>query len=80
MTNNVESVIKSVIAEQFAFSESELTHTTHLHEEIGVDSVAFIELAIRLEDAFLIKLNSLDKLKTVGDIMNCVSSEIERTH
>jgi acyl carrier protein len=79
MTDNVESVVKSVIAEQFAYPESELNRATHLHDDIGVDSMAVVELAARLEDAFLVKFGSFEKLETVGDIMNRVSAELKKT-
>ncbi len=78
MTDNVESIVKSVIAEQFAYPENELTRATHLHDDIGVDSMAIVELATRLEDAFPVKFKTFEKLKTVGDIMNCVSSKLGR--
>ena len=78
MTDRVERIVRSVIAEQFAYPESELTPATHLHDDIGMDSMSVVELSARLEDALRIKLKSFENLKTVGDVMNCVSAQLEK--
>lgn len=80
VARDVERIIKSVIAEQFAYPEDEITYTTHLHEDIGMDSAALAEFMIRLEDTLLIKLPPISKLETIGDLMNCISSEAKGVH
>lgn len=77
MSKGVEYIVKSIIAEQFAYPEDDLTLATHLHEEIGVDSMAYIEMLMRLEDRFLIKLDIHKKFQTIEDIVNFISLKVK---
>jgi acyl carrier protein len=78
MRTKVEDIVKSLIADQFAYPQIELTCSTHLYDDIGVDSAAMVELALRLEDIVMVEIRSVHKFETVGDLVDYVSAQIER--
>ena len=67
------ATLKSLIADQFGISESEVTMATSYEDTLGADSVDLVELSMSMEDA--LGLDEFDEeevagLKTVGDTVN----------
>ena len=54
--------------------EAKITSEAKLKEDLGIDSLDAVELAMAIEEAFDIKIDDEDlkKLITVQDIVNCV--------
>ncbi len=58
------------------FQKTKITPETHLHKELGLDSIGILALVFRFEESFNIDIAQLGleidvaKLKTVGDIVN----------
>lgn len=73
------ATLKSLIADQFGISESEVTMATSYEDTLGADSVDLVELSMSMEDAF--GLDEFDEeevagLKTVGDTVNFLVSKL----
>ncbi|MBR4870213.1 MAG: acyl carrier protein [Oscillospiraceae bacterium] len=73
------ATLKSLIADQFGISESEVTMATSYEDTLGADSVDLVELSMSMEDAF--GLEEFDEeevagLKTVGDTVNFLVSKL----
>lgn len=51
-----------------------ITPATRLQEDIGVDSIDLVELAINLEHRFHIEITDaeMESMRTVQDILSCV--------
>ncbi|MDO7854052.1 acyl carrier protein [Hymenobacter convexus] len=51
-----------------------LTPTMHLRDEVGLDSLEFVELAMRLESRFRVTLpdEQIGKWQTVADVLHCL--------
>lgn len=64
--------MKAIIAEQLDVEESQVEETTNFKDDLGVDSLDLYELVMRLEDEYAIEIptEDLEKLLTVGDVMN----------
>ncbi len=64
--------MKAIIAEQLDVEESQVEETTNFKDDLGVDSLDLYELVMRLEDEYEIEIptEDLEKLLTVGDVMN----------
>ena len=73
------ATLKSLIADLFGISESEVTMATSYEDTLGADSVDLVELSMSMEDAF--GLDEFDEeevagLKTVGDTVNFLVSKL----
>ena len=55
-------------------SESEISEEKHLFNDLGADSLDFVELCVTLEREFNVKLSEEDtaKVKTVGDLYKLI--------
>lgn len=64
--------MKAIIAEQLDVEESQVEEATNFKDDLGVDSLDLYELVMRLEDEYAIEIptEDLEKLLTVGDVMN----------
>lgn len=63
--------VKKVLASALNIEVSGVSETTTLKEDLGIDSLAAVELAMELESAFNVRIEDeeLAALKTVGDIV-----------
>jgi len=63
--------VKKVLASALNIEVSGVNETTTLKEDLGIDSLAAVELAMELESAFNVRIedDELAGLKTVGDIV-----------
>jgi acyl carrier protein len=55
-----------------------LTESTHITDNLGVNSARFVDIVLELEDQFGISIDDskMGKMKTVGDVVNEVMSLI----
>ena len=63
--------VASTLAEMFAFPQADITSSTRLVEDLGLDSIDAIDMAVRLEKrvGFEFKGADLRSLRTVQDIV-----------
>jgi acyl carrier protein len=73
----VEEEVRDIVVEQMGCWESDVQLDTRFKEDLGVDSLDLIELAMEFEKHFEItdKVTSreLEKIKTVGDVVDIIS-------
>ena len=69
--------IKNILAEQFSMSEDEITADTSFAEDIGADSLDFVELVMALEQEFDVEIDDdeVEKIKTVGDAIRYIKDK-----
>ena len=74
--SNLERV-KEVIMENLGVDEDELTEETNLVEDLGIDSLDMVELAMELEDEFDMSIEDeeMEKLATVKDIVEYIEND-----
>lgn len=70
-----ERVIE-IILENLGVDESELTENTNLVEDLGIDSLDMVELAMQLEDEFDMDIEDeeMEKLQTLKDIVEYIEN------
>ena len=70
------SEVTNTLSEMFAFPAAKLTPSSRLVEELGLDSIDAIDMAVRLEKrtGFEFKNSDLRALKTVQDIVELLWS------
>lgn len=69
--------IKKILAEQFSMNEDDINMDTSFTEDIGADSLDFVELVMALEQEFDIEIDDEDveKIKTVGDAVRYIKDK-----
>jgi acyl carrier protein len=75
----IKDKIKIIIIDKLGVEESKITLDASFINDLGADSLDVIEIIIRVEDEFQIKIPEEDneKLKKVGDIVNYVHNKIK---
>lgn len=68
--------IKEIAVDQLGVSEEEVKLETSFIDDLGADSLDLFQLVMELEDAFNIKVDNVEKLKTVGDAVKYIESVI----
>ncbi len=69
--------VKAVIEEKLNADGVEITEATNFKEDLNADSLDLFELVMALEDEFETEIPSedLEKLVTVGDVLNYLKSK-----
>ena len=69
--------VKEIIVEAINVDEDLIVPEAKLQEDLGIDSLSAVELAMELENAFDIRIedDTLANLKTVQDILNIVENK-----
>ena len=71
--------LSGIIAQQFGVSKDEITEETSFVEDLGADSLDLVELIMSVEEAFElgeVEVETLDGVKTVGDVVNFIKDRI----
>ena len=64
--------MKEFIAEELSVEEDSITEESKFKEDLNADSLDLFELVMALEDEYSVEIpaEELEKLTTVGDVMN----------
>lgn len=78
MTPEIERRIQAIICEQLDLPFDQISMKTRFIEDLGVDSLAVVDLALALEEEFAIKIpdDEVDRIKTVEDVVNLVRTHV----
>lgn len=71
----------ALITDQFGVSENVITMKTLFVEDLNADSLDIVELIMAVEEEFdisEIEDNTLENIKTVGDVVNFIKDKLER--
>ena len=71
--------IKKMVADNLGVEESKITENASFKDDLGADSLDLFELKMALEDEYGIEIPSedLEKIVTVGDVVEYVNAHKE---
>ena len=71
--------VQKILAEQLELDADEITMDSSLVEDLGIDSLDFVDIVMSLEDEFDTELPEEDMagIKTVGDIVKYIEDKIQ---
>lgn len=72
--------LKGIIAQQFGVDQDEITEETTFVGDLSADSLDLVELIMSVEEAFelgQVEDNTLENVKTVGDVVNFIKERVE---
>lgn len=75
---SIEKVVKDIIVTELRVDRNQLGPATHLMKDLGADSLDALNIALRLEEAFKIKIpdEAIPKFLTVSDIVSGVNEHL----
>jgi len=75
---SIEDAVKSIIIAELRVDYSQLGPTTHLMKDLGADSLDALNIALRLEERFRIKIpdDAIPRFLTVSDIVHGVNEHL----
>ena len=73
---SIEDVVKDIIVAELRVDREQLGPTTHLMKDLGADSLDALNIAVRLEEAFKIKIpdEAIPRFLTLSDIVSGVNA------
>ena len=74
----IEEKVRKVLAEQFAFEESQVTVESRFSEDLDADSLDMVEATMALEEALGIRIadEELQNVKTVGEAVSLAAAKL----
>ncbi len=74
----IEEKVRKVLAEQFAFEESQVTMESRFSEDLDADSLDMVEATMALEEALGIRIadEELQNVKTVGEAVTLAEAKL----
>ena len=72
--------LKEILAEQLDVDANSITQDSMLIEDLGADSLDAIDIVMSIEDEFKIEVPDeiIEKIETVGDMLNYIENNIWR--
>jgi acyl carrier protein len=74
----IEDLVKNIIVAELRVDPNQLAPNTHLMKDLGADSLDALNIALRLEDAFKIKIpdDAIPNFLTISDIIKGVNEHL----
>ncbi|MBI3186177.1 MAG: acyl carrier protein [Myxococcales bacterium] len=75
-TTQIETKVKSIIADQLGVGEDEIKPESSFIEDLGADSLDIVELVMAMEEEFEVEIpdEEAENIKTVGDAINYINT------
>ena len=64
--------IKEIVVDQLGVNEEDVTLETRFIEDLESDSLDLFQVIMELEDAFDVKVEEVENIKTVSDAVNYI--------
>lgn len=68
--------IKEIVIDQLGVNEEDVKLETNFIEDLGADSLDLFQVVMDIEDAFDVKVDNVESIKTVGDAVKYIESVV----
>jgi acyl carrier protein len=74
--------VKKILIDVFEFEENRLTPNKHLYQDLGLDSLDFIDLSVKFGADIGVKFTEEDlrPIRTISDIVEVVHKKLNAGH
>lgn len=69
--------IKEIVVDQLGVNEEDIKLETSFIDDLGADSLDLFQVVMDLEDAFNVKVENVENIKTVGDAVKYIEEAIK---
>ncbi|NPB03487.1 MAG: acyl carrier protein [Thermotogae bacterium] len=75
--NEILAKIRDIVVEELGVTPDKVTENARFIEDLGADSIAVMELVMKMEEEFGLSIpdEDIEKLRTVGDVVEYVLSK-----
>jgi acyl carrier protein len=72
--NDIPTMFTGLLAAAANVNPAEVSRDKRLREDLGLDSLSLVDIAVAAEDAFGISISDekLERFQTVGDVIDCL--------
>ena len=70
--------VKEIIVDSLSCDEDAVTLEANLKEDLEADSLDLFQVIMELEDAFDVKVEEVENIKTVSDAVNFIEKATEK--
>jgi acyl carrier protein len=74
--SEVRNKVIEIIADRLSRDKASITEASNVIADLGADSLDIAEIMMDLEDAFGVKLEEDQDLKTIGDIVKYIEGKV----
>lgn len=68
--------IKEIVIDQLGVNEEDVKLETNFIEDLGADSLDLFQVVMDIEDAFNVKVDNVESIKTVGDAVKYIEGVV----
>jgi len=74
--SEIRNKVIDIIADRLSKDKATITDASNVIADLGADSLDIAEIMMDLEDAFGVKLEEDQELKTIGDIVTYIEGKV----
>ena len=77
--NEILAKIKDIVVEELGVAPEKVTEDARFIEDLGADSIGVMELVMKMEEEFDLKIpdEDIEKLRTVGDVIDYILEKVK---
>ena len=76
MSDEIKNKVIDIIADRLSRDKATITVASNVVADLGADSLDIAEIMMDLEDAFGVKLDEEQDVKTIGDIIKFIEKKV----
>ncbi|MBA3709171.1 MAG: acyl carrier protein [Planctomycetes bacterium] len=76
--SEIRNKVIEIIADRLSRDKATITEASNVVADLGADSLDIAEIMMDLEDAFGVKLEEDQDLKTIGDIVKYIEGKVAK--
>jgi acyl carrier protein len=78
IVSETRNKVIEIIADRLSRDKATITEASNVVADLGADSLDIAEIMMDLEDAFGVKLEEDQDLKTIGDIVKYIEAKVAK--
>ena len=76
--SEIRNKVIEIIADRLSRDKATITEASNIVADLGADSLDIAEIMMDLEDAFGVKLEEDQDLKTIGDVIKYIEGKVAK--
>ena len=76
--SDLSNKVIDIIADRLSRDKATITEASNIVADLGADSLDIAEIMMDLEDAFGVKLEEDQDLKTIGDVIKYIEGKVAK--
>ena len=76
--SEIKNKVIDIIADRLSRDKATITEASNIVADLGADSLDIAEIMMDLEDAFGVKLEDDQEVKTIGDVIKVIEAKTKK--